>query len=49
MKYLALWNLASLAYGTILRKILVKAINNPDEEWDDVVLGICDRIFDHSE
>ena len=47
--YTALYRLACMAYSMILRSILKKAINDPDEEWDDVVLSVCDRIFNYSE
>ncbi len=37
-----------IMYNMILRELLVKAIANPDEEWDDLVLIICDRVFGYS-
>lgn len=48
-KYMALWQLAKMAYSTILRSLLKTAIDNPDEEWDDMILQVCDRIFEYSE
>ena len=37
-----------IMYNMILRPILIKAIADPDEEWDDLVLLICDRVFGYS-
>lgn len=35
------------AYKYLLRDILLKAIDDPDEEWDDTVMEIIDRLFDY--
>ncbi len=43
--YKILFALISQAYGTILRPLLKKAIDDPQEDWDDIALEICDRIF----
>lgn len=43
-----LWTLAKLAYKVILRPLVLKAIDDPDSEVDDFVMGILDRIFDYS-
>ena len=37
-----------IMYNMILRDLLVKAIEDPNEEWDDLVLIICDRVFGYS-
>lgn len=42
-----IWNLAKMAYGTILRPLVLKAIDDPDSEIDDIVMSILDRIFDY--
>ncbi len=49
MKYVIIFGLVKTVYGKILRPLLVKAIDDPDEEWDDVILGIVDRIFQYTE
>lgn len=36
-----------LVYKTILRELIVKAIDNPDSEIDDFVLAMLDRLFDY--
>ena len=41
----AIYALVKLAYATILRKLVLKAIDDPDSEVDDVVMGILDRLF----
>ena len=48
MKYLAIFNILQMVYGQILRPLLMKAINDPNEEWDDVVLAMVDRLFDYT-
>ncbi|MHA1867353.1 MAG: hypothetical protein ACTSXD_04750 [Candidatus Heimdallarchaeaceae archaeon] len=35
-----------MLYSSFLRDILVKAVENPDETWDDHLLRICDKLFD---
>ncbi len=32
-------------YATILRELIVKAIDNPDSEVDEFVLMLLDRLF----
>ena len=34
-----------IAYASILRDLLIKAIDDPNETWDNAVLKICDGIF----
>lgn len=46
MKYLLIMELIQAAYAKLLRPLLVKSIDDPDTEWDDVVLSVIDRIFD---
>lgn len=38
-----------IMYSMILRPLLEKAIADPDEEWDDMVLMICDRVFNYKD
>jgi len=47
MKASAILAIVSMAYKLILRDLLVKAISDPNEEWDDIVLSICDSIFNY--
>lgn len=35
-------------YKTILRELIVKAIDNPDSEVDEFILAMLDRLFDYS-
>jgi len=39
--------LVKMAYKTLLRPLVVKAVNDPDADWDDVLMGVIDRIFDY--
>ena len=40
------WILIKFAYKSILRDLLVKAIDNPDSEVDDFIVAMLDRLFD---
>lgn len=31
------------------RPILLAAVDDPDVEWDNVLMGVIDRIFDYQE
>jgi len=46
--YKAFFQIACMAYRLVLRDILKSSIENPESEWDDTVLGICDRIFNYT-
>jgi len=48
IKIPAIFGLVKIAYRMILRDLLLSAIEDPDQEWDDIVLEICDKIFDYS-
>jgi len=48
IKIPAIFGLVKIAYKMILRDLLLSAIDDPDQEWDDVVLDICDKIFGYS-
>ena len=43
----AIFSLMKMAYKMILRDLLVSAIDDPNQEWDNVVLDITDKIFDY--
>ena len=45
--YAALYQLACMAYRMILRSLLLKAVDDPDEQWDDILLSIVDKIFNY--
>lgn len=49
MKWFAIFNILNMVYGQILRPMLKKAIDNPDEEWDEFVLDMVDRLFDYTD
>lgn len=48
MKYLAIFNILTMVYGQILRPLLKKAIDDPETEWDDLVLSMVDRLFNYT-
>ncbi len=41
----ALFNLAKMAYLNILRELLVKAVKETDNPWDDYTVVVIDKIF----
>jgi len=47
MRSMIIWEIASMVYARLLRDLIVKAINDPDSDWDDVLLRIVDSIFDY--
>lgn len=49
MQWIVIFSLIKTVYSKILRPLLVKAIDDPEEEWDDVLLRIIDRIFEYPE
>ena len=40
-------DMLKVAYARVLRGLLLKAIDDPDEQWDDYVLAILDKIFEY--
>jgi hypothetical protein len=49
MKIAAIYQLVCLAYANILRDLLKKAIEDPENDWDDAVLHVLDNLFDYSQ
>ena len=45
MKATILFNILKLIYPRYIRPVLSKAIDDPDSEWDEILMGIVDRIF----
>lgn len=39
--------LIKAVYSQFLRPLVVKAINDPNSEWDDFVLARLDALFDY--
>lgn len=49
MKVAAILAIARMAYKLILRDLLKNAIDDPNQEWDDLVLKILDSVFGYDE
>ena len=49
MKITLIYKMACMLYGSFLRVLLKKAIDDPDTEWDDFVLNLCDKVFNYEE
>jgi len=49
MFYKMLYGMLCYAYAQGLRDLIVKAIDDPDSEWDDLALSVLDRLFNYSE
>lgn len=37
------------AYHHLIRPLVKKAVDDPDETWDDYLMQILDRLFDYKE
>jgi len=44
--YEAIYKLTCIAYG-MFRGILLAAVDDPDKDWDDFLMGIMDRLFNY--
>lgn len=42
-----IYKLVCQAYATILRNLVLKAIDDPNSEVDDVVMEMLDKLFDY--
>jgi len=40
--------IAKISYTLFLRKLLKKAIDDPEQEWDDVMLRALDIVLGHN-
>ncbi len=40
-----IYGFAKKMYKTVLRKEVIKAIDNPDTEWDNVMMNVLDSIL----
>lgn len=47
MKYMLLYKVVCYAYGVLLRPVLLKAIDDPNQEWDDALMKAADALFDY--
>lgn len=45
MKYTVLYQAICMLYKMMLRDILKKAVDDPNEEWDDVLMAATDALF----
>ena len=48
MNYTSVYMISRIMYQ-ITRPILLKAIDDPDEEWDDFLMQLCDSVFGYTE
>ena len=48
MKITAILTLLRMAYKLILRDLLKSAIDDPNSEWDDMVLKALDAMFSYA-
>lgn len=44
-----LWTIIKIVYAQLLRGLIVKAINDPNSEWDDFLLERLDALFDYKQ
>jgi len=43
-----IWKLVKQVYASSLRPVLLKAVDNPDVEWDDWLMRFVDNIFEYA-
>ena len=48
MKFSVILKVVSMLYSQILRDLLKKAIDDPEQEWDDFILDLCDKMFGYT-
>ena len=46
MRYAILWPLGKLIYKNFVRFYIKKAVESTDNEFDDLILKACDKIFE---
>ena len=49
MKYKIFYEMTCMAYNKFLRDLLLKAVDDPDSDWDDILLSMLDRLFGYEE
>jgi len=48
MGYRMLYGILCYAYAHGLRDLVKKAIDDPNSDWDEIALGILDKVFNYS-
>jgi len=48
MIYKMLYGIVCYAYVNALRDLVKKAIDDPNTDWDEVALGILDKVFNYT-
>lgn len=46
--YKMLYGIVCYAYANGLRDLVKKAIDDPNSDWDEIALGILDKVFNYS-
>lgn len=46
--YRIIYGVVCQVYATVLRPVLKRAIDNPDEEWDELVMSMVDGLFNYT-
>lgn len=47
MWYAMLYKALCMVYSSALRKLVLKAIDDPDSEIDDIAMKVMDSLFDY--
>jgi len=47
MKFALIWSLLKKVYADLIRPVLLKAVDNPDVEWDDWLMKFVDNLFEY--
>ena len=49
MQITGLLMIMKAVYQHLIRPLVKKAVDDPDENWDEMVMEILDRLFDYKE
>jgi len=49
MKVAVIYKILCMIYADLLRPLVKKAVDDPNEDWDDMLMSILDKLFDYKE
>lgn len=45
--YKTIYDVLCMVYSSILRPVLKKAVDDPNQDWDEIVMRIVDAMFNY--
>jgi hypothetical protein len=49
MQIAVIYKILCMIYAQLLRPLIKKAVDDPNEQWDDMLMEIIDKLFDYKE